>query len=108
MAAEINCKQPVRTRFSAPHDCANARFQNQRPRPSAALHVASFGAAGDGATDDTAALQRALREVNKGVIYLPAGGADEGRARARAGPAILPTHALSAPEPAGRRPPLDR
>jgi len=33
----------------------------------------SYGAAGDGQKDDTAALQRALAEVQSGVILIPAG-----------------------------------
>lgn len=34
---------------------------------------ADFGAKGDGVTDDTAALKRALEAVAKGVILIPAG-----------------------------------
>jgi polygalacturonase len=34
----------------------------------------NFGAKGDGVTDDTAALLKALDSVQSGTIFLPAGG----------------------------------
>ena len=47
------------------------------PNPPATLNVRSFGARGDGTTDDTAALQAAVKAANAGptggVILLPAG-----------------------------------
>jgi len=41
--------------------------------PQAANLKTQFGAKGDGVTDDTAALLKALETVSSGAIFLPAG-----------------------------------
>lgn len=50
---------------------------HQHPSTVAWLNVRNFGAKGDGATDDTAAIQRALDKAGSGtgntVVYLPTG-----------------------------------
>ena len=43
------------------------------PCPQAANLKTDFGAKGDGVTDDTAALLKALDTVQKGAFLLPAG-----------------------------------
>jgi hypothetical protein len=56
----------------------NTSFAGQPAQPTVSgyLNVRSFGAAGDGKTDDTAAFQKALDEAAKaggGVVYAPRG-----------------------------------
>lgn len=43
------------------------------PDPAVTHNLRDFGAVGDGRTDDTAALQRAIAAVDRGVILIPAG-----------------------------------
>lgn len=43
------------------------------PSLPATVDIRDFGAKGDGFTDDTKAIAKALEEVNSGIIYLPKG-----------------------------------
>lgn len=43
------------------------------PTPAVTHNIRDFGARGDGKTDDTAAFRRAVAEVPRGVILIPAG-----------------------------------
>lgn len=43
------------------------------PEPPVTASVKAFGAAGDGRTDDTAAIRKALASTERGVVFLPAG-----------------------------------
>jgi len=56
-------------------DFSWAGYQRGEPIPDVpvAANVRDFGAVGDGETDDTEAIQRAIDSVQKGAVLLPAG-----------------------------------
>lgn len=49
------------------------RGEEPIPSPAVTHNIRDFGARGDGAADDTAAFRRAIAEVPRGVILIPAG-----------------------------------
>jgi hypothetical protein len=104
-AAFLNRRQLARTALAGGASALlGARAFAAPPRAGAGLLTAEeFGAKGDGRTDDTAALRRALRAAGErgGALFLPPGVYLTGELRVPAGTALVGIPAWNYEGPAG-------